>query len=263
MTTKKLSMSSFLCGKHQSADFTLIELLVVIAIIAILAGILLPALNKARQKAYAIFCMSNMKQLGSAMSMYTIDYNGYYTINKMYTEDNKVYYWCNGYAPYFNWQKKIPNSGAGIVPKWLMCPAQKVKDFDTLGYGCSYPYNSLCFSDSDWTQAIKNLKRPSKVLAHCDGWYSSGTLSNRSLGKISLSGEPYKDVCYRHSRRSNCLFADGHVSAEGPQLLNVTGYDFGYYPYYRAHNIKEHGDAYYENKAVPIGPYTYGYYPYD
>src|SRR3954467_14533262 len=64
--------------RKRIAAFTLVELLVVIGIIAVLISLLLPAMNRARQSAISVQCMSNMKQVGQAALMYAMNYRNYY-----------------------------------------------------------------------------------------------------------------------------------------------------------------------------------------
>ena len=98
-------------GRRTRVGFTLIELLVVIAIIALLIGILLPALGKARKQAQKAACLSNCRQMGLIMSLYARDYNGGFP----------MFPFMRPGAPTDSakWRGQVPAGGAPLGTRWL------------------------------------------------------------------------------------------------------------------------------------------------
>lgn len=98
--------------QRKQKSFTLIELLIVIAIIAILAGLLLPALNNARKTAHKISCMNNLKQIFHVFNAYSDDYNDNLMSSRFPKQDGKAFWW----SEYLVVNKLVQNSiGSGIL----------------------------------------------------------------------------------------------------------------------------------------------------
>jgi prepilin-type processing-associated H-X9-DG protein/prepilin-type N-terminal cleavage/methylation domain-containing protein len=208
--------------------FTLAELLVVIGVIALLVGILLPALSSARESSRAVACLSNLRQIVAAAHAYAVEQDGRYPIAQYRaTEGSRSVHYCWDFTTIVE-----PGQPPRVVPgliwrtgdlaKVQQCPSYDGRSSTAADPYTGYNYNTSYIGHGEGESVreparVSLVRRPAETAIFGDGQWAGG--ANKYMRAPfphpgdTFTGRTAGTQGFRHKGRTNVAFCDGHAEA--------------------------------------------------